>query len=71
MNNSSMSQTGPGHEIGRADFVSYRPNPLHVAIAQLEEEMTSILACTDLSNFARTSLQRRLRELKKKVGVGN
>jgi hypothetical protein len=46
-----------------------RPNPLHVAIAKLEEEMIAALSRSDVPGPTRIQLQRRLRELKAKAGL--
>ncbi len=52
-----------------SDTDSARPNPLHVAIAKLEEEMTDVLGLTGVSVQTRRNLETRLRELKVKAGM--
>lgn len=51
------------------DSAPERPNPVHVAIAQLEEEMAAVFMRSNIPSQTRLSLEQRLRELKKKAGM--
>lgn len=69
MSDRSMRPVAVGHEIGKVGYASYRPNPMHVAIAHPEDEMVAVFRCTDVPSHTRMGLEQRLRELKIKAGV--
>lgn len=56
---------------GMSDDSPERPNPLHLAIIKLEEEMMILFARADIPNHTLKQLEARLRDLKVKAGVSH